>query len=409
MHCVSPFTELLNKCTLGHQYWYRARRNLRPKGLRSCYSELPETHSEPDGLRDKPLMRLPLISTVIIASIVSPNFVVGQIQPSGFHIAIIDGEGALNNVKGRIAREPIVQVEDRNHKRVVGAYVSFDTPTSGPSGVFADGSTHFVTTTDADGRAIAHGFRPNTTTGKFDIQVHVTYQGQPVGDVTIHETNVSGEVAQLSKNLDTSGNAANVDTSGNATSAAIAAGVLGVVVGSEFLVDGNSIPGEANLTKGAHVQSGDMTVTVYLHDRCEFLLGPHSSVTIEPNEINLNGGTVRARHLRHCKIIVGALVLVGGQDDADAVAVIAADGDLQVGSIDGAIRVLAADGSLVDTVQTGLASSFPSLPAGASGASAAAAPAAIHLGPALLVLGAALAGLGVAVGAIASSPTPTSP
>lgn len=350
-------------------------------------------------------MRLPFIFTVIVASIVLGSLAIGQVQPSGFHIAIIDGEGALNNVKGRIAREPIVQVEDTNHKRIVGAYVSFDTPTSGPSGVFADGSTHFVTTTDAEGRAVAQGFRPNNVTGKFDIHVHVTYQGQPIGDVTIHETNVSGEVAQLSQSVNTAGS-----TSGGQTSEAIGAGVLGLVVGSEFLVDGNSMPGEANLTKGERVQTGASTATVYLHDRCEFLLAPHSSITIEPNEIDLNSGTLRARHLRKCKIVVGALVLLGGPEDADVVAVIAADGDLQVASIDGAIKVLAADGSLVDTVQTGLASSFPSLPAGASGASAAAAaPAAIHLGPAIAVLGVALAGLGVAAAAIATSPTPTSP
>jgi hypothetical protein len=359
----------------------------------------PKRNRRQTRLRDKPLMRLPLISTVIIASIVLAGFAVGQIQPSGFHIAIIDGEGALNNVKGRIAREPIVQVEDTNHKRVVGAYVSFDTPASGPSGVFADGSTHFVTTTDADGRAVAQGLKPNNITGKFEIHVHVTYQGQPIGDVTIHETNVSGEVAQLSKNVDRS-----------ATAAIIAAGVLGVVVGSEFKVDGNSIPGNANLTNGEHLQSLDSPVNVFLHDQCEFVLAPHSSVTVQPNQIDLNTGTLRARHFGNCKVIYGAFQVVGVHGNADGVAVVAADGDLQVASIDGAVRVLTAEGSLVGTVQSGLASNFPALPPGASGASAAI-PAGTHsLVPYVLLLGAAATGLGVAGSAIAqSSPTPTSP
>src|ERR1700761_2409337 len=73
-----------------------------------------------------------------------------QDQPSGFHITIIDGEGALNNVQGRLAREPIIQVEDRNHNRVPGAYVTFDTPQTGPSSLFADGTNHLALTTGAD-------------------------------------------------------------------------------------------------------------------------------------------------------------------------------------------------------------------------------------------------------------------
>ena len=35
------------------------------------------------------------------------------------NIVIVEGEGTLNNVKQRVNREPIVQVEDENHKPTV--------------------------------------------------------------------------------------------------------------------------------------------------------------------------------------------------------------------------------------------------------------------------------------------------
>ena len=39
------------------------------------------------------------------------------------NIVIVEGEGTLNNVKQRVNRDPIVQVEDENHKPVAGAAV----------------------------------------------------------------------------------------------------------------------------------------------------------------------------------------------------------------------------------------------------------------------------------------------
>ena len=47
-------------------------------------------------------------------------------------INIVEGEGALNNIKQRVNREPIVQVEDENHKPIAGAAVVFFLPTSPP-------------------------------------------------------------------------------------------------------------------------------------------------------------------------------------------------------------------------------------------------------------------------------------
>jgi hypothetical protein len=106
-------------------------------------------------------------------------------------INIIEGEGALNNVKQRVNREPIVQVEDENHKPIAGAAVVFFLPTSGPSGVFANGSQTLTTTTDALGRAAATGIRPNHQTGKMQIRVSASFSGLSA-TATITQSNIAG-------------------------------------------------------------------------------------------------------------------------------------------------------------------------------------------------------------------------
>jgi hypothetical protein len=107
-------------------------------------------------------------------------------------ITILDGEGALNDIRQRTAREPIVQVEDENHKPIAGAAVLFALPGSGPGGAFADGAQTFSTVTDSAGRAVAHGLRPNSVSGSYNIHVQVTYNGS-TAETNIHQQNVSGQ------------------------------------------------------------------------------------------------------------------------------------------------------------------------------------------------------------------------
>jgi hypothetical protein len=97
--------------------------------------------------------------------------------PAKLNIDIIEGEDAINNIRLRTAREPIVEVTDENHKPIAGALVLFALPTSGPSGEFANGAQTLSVVTDAQGRAIATGFRPNTIPGRFEIRVNASYQG----------------------------------------------------------------------------------------------------------------------------------------------------------------------------------------------------------------------------------------
>ena len=93
-------------------------------------------------------------------------------------IVILEGEGAINNVRQRTAREPIVQVQDVNNRAVAGAVVLFTLPDRGAGGIFPNGSTSLTVTTDAQGRAIATGLRTNNIAGRFQIRVDASYQGQ---------------------------------------------------------------------------------------------------------------------------------------------------------------------------------------------------------------------------------------
>lgn len=112
--------------------------------------------------------------------------------PMMLHITILDGEDSLNNIRERTAREPIVQVEDENHKPVAGALILFSIQNSGSgAGASFNGATTLSVTTGADGRAVAHGLTPNATAGSYTIAVTATL-GALTAAAVIHQSNVAG-------------------------------------------------------------------------------------------------------------------------------------------------------------------------------------------------------------------------
>lgn len=114
--------------------------------------------------------------------------------PTSLQIVIVEGEGAINNVKQRVNREPIVQVEDENHKPVAGAAVIFFLPNQGSGGTFANGATSLTTTTNAQGQAVARGIRFNNQAGAMQIRVAASFAGQTASAI-ITQTNVLGAAA----------------------------------------------------------------------------------------------------------------------------------------------------------------------------------------------------------------------
>jgi hypothetical protein len=354
-----------------------------------------QMHSRADSGRACCVFVLALICACSTADLLAGR----QIRPSAFHIAIIDGEGALNNIEGRVAREPIVQVEDENHKPVVGAYVAFDTPATGPGALFANGSTHFVATTDASGRAFARGLSNNGQPGQFPIQVHVSYQGQSIGEAVVHQVNVCGRVAKISPSL-------NRNLPPGKDGDPPPAGVLGMAVGNNLLVNGSPVPGNANLMDGTQLQTLADPVRVFLGGSCEFLLAPHSAVTVGANQLSLAKGVVRGEPFGNCSVASNGTKAAGTSATSQGL-VRLNNGKLEVASIDGSIKVTDAQNRERGTVAACSATAFLLL-GGASGATAGVAGAASSKALLYGVLAGSLAGLGIAVDAITQS-SPTSP
>jgi hypothetical protein len=81
-------------------------------------------------------LRILMVLLVLLNLFGAPAW--SQQAVTGLSITIVEGEGAINNVRQRVNREPIVQVEDNNRKPVAGAVVVFLLPDQGASGTFTD-------------------------------------------------------------------------------------------------------------------------------------------------------------------------------------------------------------------------------------------------------------------------------
>jgi hypothetical protein len=120
-----------------------------------------------------------------------PAFAQDAAPPPKLGIVVVDGEGAINNLKDKTTHEPVIQVQDENQKPVAGAAVVFFLPNSGPGGTFFDGTRSLTVTTGADGKASIRGISFNNLSGQMQIRVTASAGGQ-TATATITQTNLSG-------------------------------------------------------------------------------------------------------------------------------------------------------------------------------------------------------------------------
>ncbi len=113
-----------------------------------------------------------------------------QTAPGALNLVVVEGEGAINNIRQRTAREPVVQVEDENHKPVAAAAVVFTLPSNGAGGAFANGAHTLTVMTNDEGRAVARGFQPNAVKGQFQIRVTASKEGR-TASISISQTNAA--------------------------------------------------------------------------------------------------------------------------------------------------------------------------------------------------------------------------
>lgn len=115
-------------------------------------------------------------------------------------IAVVEGQGAINNARTHTGRDPVIEVHDENNAPVAGAVVTFQAPATGPGAVFGSGNGTLLTQTDANGRAVGRALRPNSVKGPFQIHVTVSWNGQTASTV-ISQTNALPVEAKSNKKL----------------------------------------------------------------------------------------------------------------------------------------------------------------------------------------------------------------
>jgi hypothetical protein len=143
--------------------------------------------------RASPILCILLAEIVAMQSVPAPVRAQAP-EPKQLNISILEGEGAINNIRQRTAREAIVQVEDENHKPVAGAAVTFFLADHGASGVFSNGSRSMTVLTDNSGRAAMRGIVPNKVAGKMEIRVTARL-GNLNANAVITQQNAAGAAA----------------------------------------------------------------------------------------------------------------------------------------------------------------------------------------------------------------------
>ena len=169
-----------------------------------------------------------MLAEIIAITYATPPVRAQAPEPKQLSISILEGEGAINNIRQRTAREAIVQVQDENHKPVAGVAVTFFLADHGASGVFANGSQSMTVTTDANGQAAMRGMVPNKMAGKMEIRVSARL-GNLNADAVITQTNAVGAAA--------AGGAA---ISGKVIALIVVAAVAGTVAGVYLATRGGS-------------------------------------------------------------------------------------------------------------------------------------------------------------------------
>ena len=127
------------------------------------------------------------VFTLLLLITVAVETAAGQ-ENTALKIIVLEGEGAFNNIRRRLARDLTVEVRDEENLPVRGARVEFELPEVGPGGVFPGGVRNFVATTDIHGRASSTGLRPNSTEGRFRIRVTASLAGK-TGTAVVSQSN----------------------------------------------------------------------------------------------------------------------------------------------------------------------------------------------------------------------------
>lgn len=105
-------------------------------------------------------------------------------------IVVLQGEGALNNIKTNSATEPVIEVRDERDMPVAGADVTFQLPLAGAGGFFPGRKLTLTGRSNDRGQAAGTGFIPNDVPGRFNIKVGAA-SGNRAASTVISQTNTT--------------------------------------------------------------------------------------------------------------------------------------------------------------------------------------------------------------------------
>ncbi len=138
------------------------------------------------------------ISAALIWSMLVPLCPAQQkVEEPPFRVRIIEGDGAINDIRQVLNRAASVVVEDDNHNPLSGVSVTFFLPNEGPSGLFSNGSRVLTVFTDSNGISSSRPIHFNNQIGIMRINVVASVFSQTVNS-TIEQTNISSNGATRS-------------------------------------------------------------------------------------------------------------------------------------------------------------------------------------------------------------------
>lgn len=178
--------------------------------------------------------------SLLAAPAQAPALAASPAVPKALFIEIIEGEGEVNDIRARTAREPIVEVQDENHRPVAGALVLFAAdPSGGTRLVNFSGSPSISVRTGADGRATANGFRTTKNTGEVRILVKAVL-GSVTAEAVLHQRNIAS-ANRLQRSL---------TSHPRLLAAAAGAGAVAIVVVLLTRKDGTTIQAGTGVVRG---------------------------------------------------------------------------------------------------------------------------------------------------------------
>ena len=116
--------------------------------------------------------------------------------PDALHkLEILEGDGAIYNLRGRGFTMPRVRVTEADGQPVKGAAVTFRLPDAGPGALFADGRIAVVQTDDK-GEAAVPPVRLNSQLGPWEIRIAATHRGA-VARASVQQINAAPVEAMM--------------------------------------------------------------------------------------------------------------------------------------------------------------------------------------------------------------------